>query len=372
VARADSRWRTGHYSYAVPVTLIIPNWNGRRWLPACLAAIADQTLAPAEVIVVDNGSDDGSREYLNAEHPEVRVIQLGRNTGFAHAANRGIVAATCPFVALLNTDVVLGRNWVERSVHALSAGERTAAVATKMLQLDDPEEVYDAGDILRRDGACEQRGRFGRDDGRYDQAGEIFGACAGAALYRRDAVLAVGGFDERFFAYLEDVDLALALRLAGWRCRYEPTVALHAGESSSRNLVGGHMFLVQRNTLLLVAKWFPIRWLPLVLYRQAAWAWHAAREGGLRTHLRATAAAIPLVLDVVRQRQRSSRRGIVPIAEVVEGRPIRGRAAGGHPAGTAASRSGQSGEASRHLSGPTARTRVRAPSDRPAGMSRRR
>jgi GT2 family glycosyltransferase len=327
---------------SVPVTIIIPNWNGRRWLPACLAAIAGQSHAPAEVIVVDNGSDDDSLEYLNAEHPEVGVIQLGRNTGFAHAANCGIAAAASPFVALINTDVVIGRDWVERSVHALSSGERTAAVATKMLQLDDREEVYDAGDILRRDGACEQRGRFGRDDGRYDEAGEIFGACAGAALYRCDAVLAVGGFDERFFAYLEDVDLALRLRLAGWRCRYEPAVALHAGESSSRNLVGGHLFLVQRNTLLLVAKWFPIRWLPLVLYRQAGWAWHAAREGRLRNHLRATAAAVPLVLNALWERRRSPRRGIVPIDEVIEARPIRGRAAGGHPAGTAASWSGWS------------------------------
>jgi GT2 family glycosyltransferase len=306
-----------------------------------------QTQAPAEVIVVDNGSDDGSLEYLNAEHAAVTVIRLGRNTGFAHAANRGIAAATSPLVALVNTDVVLGPDWLERSRRALTAGERTAAVATKMLQLDNPEEVYDAGDILRRDGACEQRGRFGRDDGRYDQAVEIFGACAGAALYRRDAVLAVGGFDERFFAYLEDVDLALALRLAGWRCWYEPAVALHAGESSSRYLAGGHMFLVQRNTLLLIAKWFPVRWLPLILYRQAAWAWHAAREGSLRNHLRATAAAIPLVLGALRGRRAAARRATVPIAEVVQARPIRGPGAGGHPAATAASWAGWSADGSR-------------------------
>jgi GT2 family glycosyltransferase len=240
-------------------------------------------------------------------------------------------------------------------VHALSADERAAAVATKMLQLANPEEVYDAGDILRRDGACEQRGRFGRDDGRYDEAGEIFGACAGAALYRRDAVLALGGFDERFFAYLEDVDLALRLRLAGWRCRYEPAVALHAGESSSRKLAGGHMFLVQRNTLLLVAKWFPLRWLPLVGYRQTSWAWHATRERRLRHHLRATAAAAPLVLDALRERRASRGRGAVPIAEVVEARPIRGPAAGGHPAATAASWSAAPRDASPQLPDPDGR-----------------
>ncbi len=111
------------------------------------------------------------------------------------------------------------------------AGEpAAAAVACKMLSLADPTVIYDAGDILRRDGACEQRGRFRRDDGRWDQPGEVFGACAGAALYRRSVVLEIGGFDERYFAYLEDVDLALRLALVGWRCRYEPAVALHAGE----------------------------------------------------------------------------------------------------------------------------------------------
>jgi len=334
------------------VSVIIPNWNGRRWLPDCLDAIAGQTRAPAEVIVVDNGSADGSVEYVKAEHPEVSVIQLGRNTGFAHAANRGIAAATSAFVALINTDVVLEPDWVERCVRVLSADDRAAAVATKMLQLANPEEVYDAGDILRRDGACEQRGRFARDDGRYDEAGEIFGACAAAALYRRDAVLALGGFDERFFAYLEDVDLALRLRLAGWRCRYEPAVALHAGESSSRNLRGGHMFLVQRNTLLLVARWFPLRWLPLVCYRQTGWAWHAARERRLATHLRATAAALPLVRDAVRERRRSRRRTVVSIAKVIQARPIRGLAAGGHPAATAATWNGSSQKAPRQQPGP--------------------
>ncbi len=119
----------------------------------------------------------------------------------------------------------------------------------------------------------------------------MFGACAGAALYRRSALASLGGFDERYFAYLEDVDLALRLRLAGWRCRYEPAVARHAGEGSAHQLPGGHHFLVARNTIVLVAIWFPVRWLALVGYRQAGWLWHAAREHRLAVHLRGLAAA---------------------------------------------------------------------------------
>ena len=314
------------------VTVVIPNWNGRRWLPGCLESLAGQDLPAREVIVVDNGSTDGSPDYLRAEHPEVRLLDLRSNTGFAHAANRGLAIADTELVALINTDVMLAADWLQRLSGALLADPQAAAVACKMLSLDDPRRVYDAGDILRRDGACEQRGRFMRDDGRWDTPGEVFGACAGAALYRRSAVLAVGGFDDRYFAYLEDVDLALQLRLAGWRCRYEPAVALHAGEGSSRELSGGHAFFVTRNTVILVAKHFPVRWLPFVAYRQLGWAWHALRAQHLAAHLRGLAAAIPMLPGVLRARRRG--RGSAPgrIAAVVPKRPLRGPQAGGHPA----------------------------------------
>ena len=290
-----------------------------------------QTLAPDEVIVVDNGSSDGSVSFLRSEHRGVRVLELGRNTGFAAAANTGLRQARSELVALLNTDVVLDRDWLVRMARSLEADTRVASVACKMLSLDDRSRVYDAGDILRRDGACEQRGRFGRDDGRWDEPGEVFGACAGAALYRRSAVLELGGFDERMFAYLEDVDLALRLRLAGWRCWYEPAVALHAGGGSSHQLADGHLPLVQRNTLLLIAKAFPVRWLPLVAYRQASWTWHALRERRLAAHLRASAAALPLLPAIVRERRPLRAAARVPIEVAVPSRPVRGPRAGGHP-----------------------------------------
>jgi GT2 family glycosyltransferase len=322
------------------VSVVMPNWNGREWLPACLDALSSQTLAPAEIIVVDNGSTDGSLDYLRGTHPEVRVVSLERNTGFASAANRGVDVAHGGYLALVNTDVVLSPDWLERMARALHDDPRAAAVACKMLSLDDPTRVYDAGDVLRRDGVCEQRGRFGRDDGRWDDAGEVFGACAGAALYRRSAVLEVGGFDERYFAYLEDVDLALRLRLAGWRCRYEPAVALHAGEASSQQLRDGHWALVARNTLVLVAKAFPLRWLPMVAYRQVAYAWHALLDRRLRAHLRGLISALPLLPAAFRQRRALRRNARVPVSEVIPSRPIRGPRAGGHPAEIAGSGNG--------------------------------
>jgi GT2 family glycosyltransferase len=313
-----------------PVSVVIPCWNGRRWLPGCLGSLAAQQLPPAEVVVVDNGSQDGSVAYLRDEHPDVRVLALGSNTGFAHAANRGIEAARSRLVALINTDVELESDWLQRMAAAVHDDARVAAAACKMLALNDRRAIYDAGDVLRRDGACVQRGRFERDDGRFDEPGEVFGACAGAALYRRDAVLAAGGFDERYFAYLEDVDLALALRRAGWRCRYVPAVALHAGEGSSSHLPGAHHFYVQRNTLLLVAKAFPLRWLPLIAYRQASWLREATRERRLAVHIRASFAALAMLPKILRERRLTAGRPVVPIAEIVPRMPIRGSAAAGH------------------------------------------
>ena len=311
------------------VSVVIPNWNGLRWLDPCLEALQAQDRPPDEIIVVDNGSTDGSVNHLRATHPDVDVHELGANTGFAHAANRGVERARGEFVALVNTDVVLAPDWLSRLAAALADDPAAAAVACKMVSLTDPGVIYDAGDILRRDGACEQRGRFGRDDGRWDQPGEVFGACAGAALYRRPVLRALGGFDERYFAYLEDVDLALRIRLAGWRCRYEPAVARHAGEGSSGQLPGGHHRLVARNTVVLVARWFPARWLPYVLYRQLGWAWHALRERRLQVHLRGVTAAVPMLPSAMRGRRARITAAPVSIEQAVPARPFRGPRARG-------------------------------------------
>ena len=315
---------------ALRASVVVPVWNGRRWLPGLIASLRAQTFAPDELIAVDNGSTDGSLEWLAEHAPEARIVELGRNTGFACAANRGIAEATGEIVALVNTDVELAPEWLERALAAL--GEGVGAVATKMVDLADPGVLYDAGDVLRRDGVCEQRGRFRADEGRWDAPGEVFAACAGAALYRREAVVALGGFDERFFSYLEDVDLGLRLRLAGWRCAWEPrAVARHAGGGSAGQLARPVAAWAERNTLLLVAKAFPWRWLPMVAYRQLAWAVHAARRGGLGGFLRGAAAAVPLLPAMLRARRVLRREAVVDVREAVPARPWRGPRAGGHP-----------------------------------------
>lgn len=307
------------------VAVVVPNWNGRRWLERCLEALVAQTMPASEVVIVDNGSTDGSTDLPRPPGLPLRIIELGRNTGFAFAANRGLEASRAPAVALVNTDVVLAPDWIERTSNALLRDDRLAAVASKMVQMDDPRRIYDTGDFLRRDGVCEQRGRFELDDGRFDAPGEAFAPCAGAALYRREAVAAVGGFDERLFSYLEDVDLGLRLALAGWRCAYEPAVALHAGGGSSWQLQPPVEHWIERNTLLLVAKAFPLRWLPLVAYRQLGWARHAFLERRLRVHLGGALAALPVLAPVLAERRRLKASAVVAVEEAVPRRPIRRR-----------------------------------------------
>jgi GT2 family glycosyltransferase len=314
-----------------PVSVVVPAWNGERWLPGLFASLRAQTQAPAEVIVVDNGSSDGTLEWLAREAPDVRVLAQGRNTGFAVAANRGLLAARTEFVALLNTDVELAADWIEVMAARLAAEPRCASVACKMVRLSDAGVLDDCGDVLRRDGVCEQRGHGRRDDGRWDVPGEVFGACAGAALYRRLAVRDVGAFDERFFSYLEDVDLALRLQLSGWRCAYEPrAVARHAGGGSAEELAQPVGYWTARNTLVLLGKHWPARWLPFVAYRQLSWLDAAARRGGLGMHLRGLLAGLRLLPRALGERG-AWRTKPVRVEQAVPRRPWRGPRAGGHP-----------------------------------------
>jgi glycosyltransferase involved in cell wall biosynthesis len=310
------------------VAVVVPNRDGGHWLPALLASLRAQTRLPDRIVVVDDGSCDGSVAWLRGEG--VEVVERAVSDGFAAAANAGFaaVASTCDAVALINTDIVLAPDWLARTVEVLEAVPDAGAVACKMVGMDDPGLIDDAGDTLRRDGVCQQRGRGRRDDGRFDAPGEVWGACAGAALYRHGAVVGVGGFDESYGMYLEDVDLALRLRLAGWACRYEPVVARHAGAGSGA-AVG---FFVARNTMLLVVRWFPLRWAPYVAYRQASWLVDAGRRGpgALGVHVRGLVAAVPRLPRAWRARQGPGGTQRAAMERAVPARPWRGPAAGGH------------------------------------------
>lgn len=247
------------------VTVIIPVWNGAAWLPACLRALETQSFRGFAVIAVDNGSTDNSRELVRAHCPQARLIAFERNRGFAAAVNAGIRQSSSDYIALLNMDAQPRPDWLLNLVRVMDAsGPEVGSLASMMLSMTNPAVADDCGDSLSWQGAAGKRGH-GRPADLFNQAEEVFSACAGAALYRRALLETLGGFDERFFAYLEDVDLGLRARLRGYRCLFVPTAeVLHQGHG------GGlpHAFYVRlmtRNRLLLMFKNIPAR----LLFRHA-------------------------------------------------------------------------------------------------------
>jgi GT2 family glycosyltransferase len=270
------------------VSIIIPNWNGGRLIVDCLESLRRQRYVHLEVIVVDGASSDGSPELVAERFPEVRLLRLPTNRGFAGNVNAGLRAAGGPLLALLNNDAEADPDWISALVAALQAQATAGACASKILEFEQRGTIAAAGDLLHRDGLASQRGNGQPDDGRFDQPGEVFAASGGAVVYRRAMLEDVGLFDEAFFAYLEDVDLGLRARLRGWGCRYEPAARVYHRVSATG---GGRLssYFVARNSIRLIARCFP-SWplracLPRIVAAQlwrsrsaaAAWRGEAAR-----------------------------------------------------------------------------------------------
>ncbi len=317
------------------VSVVIPTWNGRELLDAALASLRGQSLSPDEVIVVDNGSTDGTVEHVRAQWPAVTVLALPENTGFAAATNRGIERARGEFVALVNNDVELHPDFLRELVTALAADPGAASAAAKMLRSDDRGVIDATGDTLRWSGVALQRGQGEADRGQYDAPGRVFSACAGAAVYRRSVFDEVGPFDEAFFAYLEDVDWGFRAQLLGRGCVYVPSaIAYHVGSASTRREGKPDPFfygLPRRNNVWMVLKSYPagalLRYAPLVVVNHAGLLYVAVRDGMARAHLAALWAAARGLPRVLRQRraiQRGARVGRSELEPLItRGRPPR-------------------------------------------------
>jgi GT2 family glycosyltransferase len=216
------------------VALLIVNWNGGDLLRRCLQSVREQRRPPDHVIVIDNASTDDSLARAEPLLPAVEVIKLDANTGFAHANNVGARAArSFDALALMNPDVIAEPGWLDALVAAAEADPHAAGFASRMLMASAPR-LDGVGDSYHVSGRAWRKGH-GADATTWPSGdADTFGACAAAALYRRDAFEEVGGFDERFFCYFEDVDLAFRLRLRGYTCRYvDAAVVRHAGSALS-------------------------------------------------------------------------------------------------------------------------------------------
>jgi len=240
------------------ISVIVLNYNGKGFLNSCLSSLASQTYSDFEVIVVDNGSRDGSPEYIEENYPWVRLAKNDENLGFAGGTNVGIRAAKGEFVITLNNDSRADSRFIEELIKPMADPE-VGVCAAKMLFPDG--RINSAGICISRSGAAWDRGMFEPDRGQYEFVEEVFGACAGAALYRREMLDEIGLFDEDFFLYLEDVDLAFRARLAGWKCLYVPgaRVIHHHGGTAG---VGSDLAVYYGNRNIV---WYPIKDFPFRL-----------------------------------------------------------------------------------------------------------
>ncbi len=242
------------------IALIVLNYNGKHFLGPCLASITRQTLAPDELILVDNGSTDGSQDWITANYPQAKLVEMGYNSGFSIAMNRGVAESSSDFLALLNNDTECEPQWLEQLAGALSQHPEIGFCASRMLIFQHRDLIDAAGDVFTTAAFAGKRGWLQSErDMKFDKRERVFGACAGAAMYRKVIFEEVGGFDDDFFAYQEDTDLSLRLQLAGYPCLYVPEAVVyhHVGGTSKKQKYGFSIRLEQRNQILLLVKNLP-------------------------------------------------------------------------------------------------------------------
>ena len=244
------------------ISVVIPTYNGKEHLKTCFESLKNQIYKGFRIILVDNASNDGTVEYVEKEFPEVHIIKMDHNPGFAFAVNVGIKDSlnddNLTHILLLNNDIECDNRFLLEMLNGLVTND-TGFVASKMLNYYNRSIIDDAGDGIKMIGSPFARGHGEEDKGQYDTPGFILGACAGAALYKREVFEAAGFFDEDFFAYYEDIDFSLRLQIAGYKCYYNPkAICYHKRGATTNNIPGFQVKLCERNLILLRIKNYPL------------------------------------------------------------------------------------------------------------------
>ncbi|MBU0495734.1 MAG: glycosyltransferase family 2 protein [Chloroflexi bacterium] len=291
------------------ISVIIPNWNGARFMPGVLNSLAAQTYPRVEVIVVDNASADDSVALIEREYPWVRQVLLDENRGLTGGVNAGIAATRGEIIALLNNDAEADPAWLEELALALDNYPEAGAVASKMLLYDKRDVLNSAGDFYTVAGEPGNRGVWERDEGQYDDAAYVFSGCGGAVAYRRAMLDRIGLFDESLFMYCEDVDLGWRAQLAGYKTVYTPRARIYHRLSAT----GGGViasYYCGRNFVHVLVKDVPgfvwRRHWPRILGAQLRHAWESVRhlgEPAARARLRGQLAALARIPRWLRQRR---------------------------------------------------------------------
>ena len=277
--------------YMELVTVVIPNYNGKKYLDDCLKSLKKQSYQEFKVIIVDNGSTDGSQDYIKKKYPQVELIELSENTGFANAANVGIKASDSEYVFLLNNDTMCDENALENLIRVMENKKKLFSAQAKMLQMKEPHNIDDSGDLYCALGWAFSPGKDA-DNNHFSRRESITSACAGAAIYRKEYFDKVGYFDKEHFCYLEDVDIGYRARLKGFANVMEPTaIVYHVGSASSGSRYNAFKVeLATANNLFLIYKNMPafqifINFLPICIGIAIKYVFYARRGLG-KAHIK--------------------------------------------------------------------------------------
>jgi GT2 family glycosyltransferase len=304
------------------LTVAIATYNGRGLLEVALASLAEQTFRDFRVLVVDDASSDDTVAWLQQTWPEVELLVHERNRGVTAALNTCLQHPQTPLIGLFNNDVQLDARCLESLVDALRQHPEAGSAGGKLLNFAQRELIDGAGDVFSWTAMGARRGHGERDTGQYDQPREIFGACGGAAVYRRSALETVGVLDEDFFAFYEDVDWSLRAQLAGLGCRYVPSaVVYHMGSATiGRGLSDFTRYHLWRNTLWIIAKDLPapalLRHAPQLALGQAVNLAVAIRDRKLLIWLRVWRDALRALPRVLRKRREVQARRRISAGEL--------------------------------------------------------
>ena len=277
------------------ISVVVVNWNRCALLRKALGSLACQARVRLEIIVVDNGSTDGSLAMVREEYPDIRVIANTVNRGFCAANNQGIAAAQGELIALLNNDAEADEHWLWSLAQMFVNRPEIGMAASKILMASDPRRIDKAGHLMWPDGQNRGRGSGALDSGQFDAIEPTLWPDGCAAMYRKAMLDSIGGFDEDFFAYADDAELGLRARIAGWQCLYTPyaIVRHHRGATLGVNNAR-RLRLIERNRILLAVKLFPMSLLALngfyflrrVLGRRSGGSARARRSGIVPGHAR--------------------------------------------------------------------------------------
>lgn len=241
------------------VSVIIPNFNGLAYLEGVLSSLERQSMKNFEVILVDNGSTDGSCAFVASQYSWVHIIELSENFGFSRAVNEGIRAARAPYVLLLNNDTEVEPDFLKEMVEGIQRHKKAFSCQAKMIQFHDRDKMDDGGNYYCALGWAFAEGK-GKAAEHYDKEKKIFSSCAGAAIYRKKIFEKIGYFDDEHFAYLEDLDVGYRARIYGYENWYIPgAVVYHVGSGTSGSRY--NQFKIRyssRNNIYMIYKNMPL------------------------------------------------------------------------------------------------------------------